>query len=180
VIVGLHTVAELRDWLRALDYQIAEIEAARLEVSPTWLVRDPAGFAAWTAEWSAFRARYADAHNVADGQILLAKIELRPDTLITAEQAWQVVAYALQQEPGGPEHRGDFQELYRRLVAARGANLDFSKTPQPAKGSDVDLILYQGADGLIKHGEAATTAAFPWLVIGGAAAAAWIVARAFR
>jgi hypothetical protein len=180
VIVGLHTIAELRDWLKALDYQIAEIERARLEVAPAWLVRDPAGFAAWTAEWSAFRSRYTDAHDLAQGQILLAKTEWTPDNLNTAEVAWQVVAYALRQDPGGPEHRGDFQDLYRRLVAARGASVDLSRTPQPAKGTDADLIVYQGADGLIKAGEAATSAAFPWLVIGGAAAAAWIVARAFR
>ena len=63
-IAGHHTVAELKDWLAALDYQAGQVAQAYAAFAPKWRARDDGGAAAtdWENDWKALKARYAAAH----------------------------------------------------------------------------------------------------------------------
>ena len=175
MIGGLHTVSELRDWLAALDFQIGVINRGFAELDDTWSKRDPDGRADWARDWAALTTRYGVAHGVATSALSIAKTDLQPDWMNPAELPWRLVDKAIRQNPPA-ETKGDLQELYRRLAGARGANLDFSKTPQPARGEDVDLAVYQLADGALRAGERLGGHAAPWLALLGVVAAAGCVA----
>lgn len=161
--LGAHTVPELADWLDALDFQVTQMQAAAASSSGAWATRDAAGFAAWSRDWAAFLARYGAARAAGRARIAAAATELLPATANTCEAEWQAVEAALNAAPGGPSAPENFQGLYARLAAARGA-VDFSGTPQPRRGTDADLDAYQGADGVIRKVEAGGASLLPLLV----------------
>jgi hypothetical protein len=180
MIGGLYSVAELRDWIAAIDVEVAVVEKGRGETLPAWAARDAAAAARWASEWKAFRDRWDRARLVAVTEIEVARFDYtRPDSLIVAF-AWPVVARALR-TVAGVESPGDFQELYRRLALARGGNLDFSRVPQPGTGNDFELVIFKAADGTIRAGEQgardAAAALSPWLLVAGLVLVASLVLR---
>ena len=158
-ILTRHSVAELRDWLAAIDYQMGQIAAAYAAFASTWQARDPVAQHEWLADWQALHTRYTLARARAEGAIGRAKIEPAPDSLIPAENEWQGVLHALSRTVGVTA-KGDFQDLHDRLVAALGKPIDFSKMPQPT-ATDADLSAYKVADAAIRAGEAAVRQVTP-------------------
>jgi hypothetical protein len=153
-VLGHHSVGELRDWLVDIDYQTAQIGAAYEAFAPAWQAQDTAAQHEWAGEWKALQARYAAARGKAQAAIFRAKLDVGiPDSLIPVEDEWQAVLHALARTPGAVA-KGDFQDLYTRLVAAQGKPVDLSKMPQPT-APDADLNVYKAADAVIRAGEAA-------------------------
>jgi hypothetical protein len=153
-VLGHHTVAELRDWLSALDYQAGQIANAHGAFAPTWKVRDAAALSHWEEDWQAFVARYGAARAKARAAIARAQFEIGvPDSLIPVEDEWNGVQHALTKTPGTTS-KGDFQDLYNRLAAAQAKPIDMSATPQPT-ATDADLNVFKAADATIRAGEAA-------------------------
>jgi hypothetical protein len=153
-ILNHHSVAELRDWLAAIDYQIAQIAAAYAAFAPVWQSRDAATHHDWSDDWKALQTRYGVARAKALGAIARAQLEFAlPDSMIPVEDEWQGVLHALSHTPG-VSAKGDFQDLHDRIVVAEGKPIDFSKMPQPT-ATDADLGAYKAADAAIRAGEAA-------------------------
>jgi hypothetical protein len=153
-ILNHHTVAELRDWLAALDYQIGQVAAAHAAFATIWELRDPVAHHEWAGDWKALQTRYGIARAKALGAIGRAQLEFGvPDSMIPVEDEWQGVLHALSHTVGVTA-KGDFQDLHDRLVAAQGKPIDLSKTPQPT-ATDADLGAYKIADAAIRAGEAA-------------------------
>lgn len=152
-----HTVAELRDWLAAIDYQVNQVAAAYVAFVPTWQAKDATAYAEWAADWQRFQTRYAAAH--AKAQRAIARAFGMPDSVSPVEDEWQEVLHALSRT-AGVSAKGDFQDLHDRLVAVLGKPIDLSKTPQPT-ATDADLDAYKAADAAIKAGEAAVRSVTP-------------------
>jgi len=159
-VLGHHTVAELRDWLSALDYEAGQIASAYATFAPTWQAQDAATHHEWASDWKALQARYHAARARAQFATLRAQIDVGvPDSMIPVEDEWQGVLHALAKTPGAVG-KGDFQDLYNRLSAAQGKPVDVSKTPQPT-ATDADLSAYKAADVVIRAGESAARALSP-------------------
>jgi hypothetical protein len=151
-VLGQHTAAELRDWLAAIDYQIDQVRHAYDQFAAMWHVRDAGAESDWKQEWHALLDRYGVARSSAQIALGLAKLDVAvPDSLIPVETEWQAVHHALAPTPGTVS-KGDFQDLYGRLVEARGKPVDMSKVPQP-KALDADLATYKAADQVIRTAE---------------------------
>jgi hypothetical protein len=137
--LGQHTSAELREWLTALDYQIAQLTHALAVFTPAWSKADPTSFAAWLADWNALLSRYTAARRLAQN-VLAGTGGI---VAMTAEGSWQAVERALTQI-AGKRTAGDYQDLYARFVPP----VDMSQTPQPS-APDADLIVFQKSDALL-------------------------------
>ena len=156
-VLGHHTVAELRDWLAAIDSQMAQTAAAYAAFAPTWEAQDPAAHHEWDGEWKALQTRYGTARTRAQIAFAKALVEVGvPDSLNPVEDEWQGVLHALAKTPGAVQ-KGDFQDLVNRLTAAEGKPVDMSKMPQP-KAADADLGVLQAANTTIRTGEKAVDA----------------------
>jgi hypothetical protein len=153
-ILGLHSVAELREWLAAMDYEQAQIASAHDAFAATWAVQDAAAATAWAGDWKTLRARYGEARAKAQGAIAHAAHDPRPDNLIPVEDEWVAIERALARNPGTMS-RGDLQDLYGRLAAAQGKPMDFSRMPQPTASADADVAVLKAADAAIRAGESA-------------------------
>jgi hypothetical protein len=158
-VLARHSVAELRDWIAAIDYQMGQVGAAYAASAASWQAGDRAGEHDWLADWQALHTRYTLARARAEGAVGRAKLEPAPDSLISAEDEWQGVLRALSRTVGVTA-KGDFQDLYDRLVAATGRPIDMSRTPQPT-ATDADLRAYRIADAAIRAGEAAARQVAP-------------------
>lgn len=150
-ILGHHSAGELRDWLAAMDYQVAQIAKAYAAFAPTWKAQNAQALADWTHDWNEFQSRYGVAHALARMAIVKATLTPVPDSLIPVEDEWQRVHNALTQSPGTIS-KGDLQDLYNRLAAARGTPIDMPKTPQPT-AADADLHVFKAADAVAKGAE---------------------------
>lgn len=174
-IGGLHTVAELQDWIAGLDFQIGTVTAAVM--SRGYAHPD---FAAWSADWNAMLARYGAAHADAERAIDVAGGWYEPPAeVLPAEREWQAVERALNPDPGGPAAPRNYQGLYNRASAMTGP-IDLSKTPQPRRGTDADLGAYKAADAGARAAEKAAGAASdatPWVLLGGVALLVLLVGR---
>ncbi len=153
-IVGHHTVAELREWLAALDYQVGKIEEAYSAYQSHWRLVDRAAWEDWGRDWNVFKARYGAAHTAAQSVIQRAAYLAIPDSLLPVEDEWKGIHHALTVSPDGPYVKGDLQDLYNRLAAARGAPIDMSKMPQPT-ATDADLSVFNGTGAVLDAGKAA-------------------------
>jgi hypothetical protein len=158
-ILNHHTVAELRDWLAAIDYQMGQVISAYAAFAPAWQTQDPGAHRDWAADWKALQGRYSPAHFKAQAAIGLAQVALAPDSVIPVEDEWQGILHALSRTVGVTA-RGDFQDLHDRLVLAQGKPIDLSKMPQPT-ARDADLDAFKVADATIRAGEAAARKVAP-------------------
>lgn len=149
-ILGLMTVAELRDLLRAKDYQLKVLDRAAVSHG-VW--SDDARMADWNADFAALQARYATARRAA--QLVIDAAEYNPidDSLLPASAEFDGVMRALRKnwdgKTGGALAKGDMSELSARLEADGGAP-DYSGTPQPRIDSDAALRIYKAADVIVR------------------------------
>lgn len=179
-LFGSHTADELRDLVKAKDYDLGQVQAAYDGFAPAWNSQDPVNAGDWLADWKRFRDRYSVARTKATVALVAAELLPGPDNLKPVEGPWTGILEALTVKGTTPAGgKGNFQELHDRLVRAQGHAVDFSKQPTPI-AVDTDLQAYQGADKGAKAIEAGKKAAekaagsffadnWPWL-LGGAVA----------
>jgi hypothetical protein len=179
-LFGSHTADELRDLVKAKDYDIDQIQKAYDDFAPSWQTQDAAGAADWLVDWKRFRDRYTAARLRSTIALTAADVVPGPDNLKPVETVWQGVLDALTVKGTSPAGtKGNFQELHNRFATAQKKPVDFSKQPTPI-AIDTDLQAYQGADKVVKGIEAGKKAAekaagsfladnWPW-ILGGALA----------
>ncbi len=157
-IAGHHTVAELREWLEHIDYEVAQVEASFASIHASWAAQDPTAAKEWASEWDTLRGRYRTVRLRAEIAIARAKVAIGvSDSVIPAEDEWQAVLHALSVTPGTVS-RGDLQDLYNRLSAVSAKPvIDASKAPKP-HAADADLSVLQAANATIRAGEKAAAA----------------------
>jgi len=149
-----HSVAELRDWLSAIDYEIGQVGAAYAAFAPAWQAQDSAAHQDWASDWKSLQSRYGAARAKAQSVLDRARFVVGvPDSMIPAEDEWQGVVRALAKTPGAIA-KGDFQDLCNRIGTAQGRPVELSKIPQPT-AADADLNVFKAADTAIRAGEAA-------------------------
>ncbi len=155
MILGQHTLGEVRDLLAAKDYEHARIQAAYDAAPANVDAKDPA----WKSDWAAFLDRYKSARLKALAEIAAASaVTVGPAlTVLPAEGTWKGILATLTKDPSKPYTDTDEQGLFVRLQKA-GVTPDVSHVPQP-QSADVDLGIYRGADDLLKGGAAAVSAA---------------------
>jgi hypothetical protein len=139
--LGKPTIADEITLVAAKDHDTTAVIDAFKSFSPTWVKKDGAAMAAWLADWGAFWKRWQSARQAANREILAAKVNLTPnDRLLSGSYNGILRAFTREQ---GRFQKGDFQDLYNRLVAA-GARVDMGP-PQPT-AHDVDRDMYNVAD----------------------------------
>ena len=149
-LLGLATVAELRDLLRAKDYQLKVLDRAAV-AHGVW--SDDAAMAKWQSDFAALQARYASARRAA--QLVIDAAEYNPiaDNLLPASAEFDGVLKALRKnwdgKTGGTLATGDMADLSARLEAD-GGTPDYSGTPQPQIDSDAALRLFKAADVIVR------------------------------
>jgi len=119
---GLYTVAELQDIMASWAYRMQQLGQAYANISPAWVARDSATYIAWTNDWNAIQTRYNAALKQAQTAVTLASINvLTPNSLIPAQLEYAGLMKAMRQSyppDGGPQTKGDFDDLNLRLSAA--------------------------------------------------------------
>jgi hypothetical protein len=140
VILGQHTVAELRYLVAAKDVQTGALVDQAAKYRPAWEAKDKAQADEWFRDFAAYRARYAEARKKAAAQFAWADNHTSvSDNVVPAEAEWQAVIRAVKQAgDSGPETKGDLIDLHRRFWDAGGPSFT-SQVPQPSASSDVDL-----------------------------------------
>lgn len=156
---GQYTIAELIDLLAAKDEEIKRIDDAFTAFAPTY----PGDFGAWQTAWTTLKSNYNNAKSSAQNQITAAKLNVVPNNMIVADQAYKDVLTSLnpswQQNTAAPNSLSDLQNQLTKM----GATVDNSPLPQPTPGSDVDLTALKGANQTIQNVEKAEQA-----ILGGA------------
>lgn len=121
-INGLYTIAELQDIMASWAYRMQQLGQAYANISPAWVARDNASFIAWTNDWNALQARYNAALKQAQTAVTLATVNVfTPNSLIPAQLEYTGLMKAMRQSyppDGGPQTKGDFDDLNLRLSAA--------------------------------------------------------------
>ncbi len=145
MILGQHTLGEVRDLLAAKDYEHGQMQLAADAAKGAIAAADPS----WFADWRAFLDRY----NAARVQAKIV-LSLGPQTGVRAEVQpaeglWKQILLTLTKDPSKPFTDTDEQGLFNRLQKA-GGKPDVSKVPQPAT-ADVDLGIFKTADDLTKQ-----------------------------
>jgi hypothetical protein len=141
--LGQMTVAELRDLIAAKDYTIRQIDAARSAFN--W--PDQSAANDWNNDWRILKAKYAAAKLFAETAFARAKMAVGVnEDLVPAQLEWDAVLKSIRQNDN-VQSKGDLQDLADRLQKA-GKSVDYSHTPQPRRGTDVDLNLFQKLDKL--------------------------------
>ncbi len=167
-INGAHSLAEVRELLKAKDYEHGQMQAAADKIGAVGIAaKDPT----WAADWKAFLDRYKKARDAAMTTGILGSPDGPLAGVTPAEGTWQMILNTLTRDPSKPYTDQDEQGLFNRLTKA-GAAPDVSKVPQPAT-KDIDLGIYQKADDLTKQIDKVVPPSpaknpWPW-VIGGAA-----------
>jgi len=142
-ILGVPSIYDLQKLLEAKDYELDQLGAHYATAAATWGLSDPTAYAAWGQDLQALTKRYNDAKALANVEIAAAKLNfLIPNTEIGAADAWNGILAAVHHDP---EQAGDLTDLDRRLQHATDVATDYSKNPQPEKGMDADLNLYNAA-----------------------------------
>jgi hypothetical protein len=161
-ILGQESVAELRDLVAAKDYTFGQIQQAYDAFAAQWKAQDPAGHDDWLSDWRARKAKYLAARVIAATAFARGQAAFVSETLVPAPIEYDLVLASLTKDAKSGVQKGDLQELFDRLSAARGAQVDLSRTPQP-QATDVDLSVYKATDDLDKK----TSGVMPY-VAGGA------------
>lgn len=134
------SIADLQDLMASWSYRMAQLSQAYGAFAPTWAARDVAALADWGDDFQRLQARYTAAMANAQSAVDAAKWAIAtPNYMITGQAPYDALAKAMRQcypPDGCPIAKGDFDDLDRRLTAARGQQTDYSQIPQP-KAVDV-------------------------------------------
>lgn len=146
--MGLYTIAELRDLIKAKDQEMQAMTDAYNHFAPTWHGADADDFA---NDWHALLARYAAARTIASAAMANTSIFI-PDNMNPVDSEYHGVINALIQHEGMTA-KGDFQDLYNRLTTAQNKPVegkDFH-VGQPTKGSDADENALKATGNFMDH-----------------------------
>ena len=149
MILGQHSVSELKLLLKNKDSELADMQKAFASFGPSWSKSDPATFSAWSSDYDNLKRRYGMASVEAKAEIIGGEmVPLLSDDNIPAETGYQAVIGALQAQ-SGVVNKGDLQDLFNRLQAAQTSQgqATYTETPltQEEKGHDTDLNVLQVA-----------------------------------
>jgi hypothetical protein len=154
-INGLYTVAELQDIMASWAYRMQQLGQAYANISPAWVARDSASYVAWTNDWNALQARYTAALKQAQSAVTTATINVfTPNSLIPAQTEYTGLMKAMRQSyppDGGPQTKGDFDDLNLRLNAAAtllgtpAAAPVYPAMPQPTATDVAQQVFAAGA-----------------------------------
>lgn len=136
-IAGAHTIAEVKDLIKAHQYTIDQTERAYNAKAFELSRSNPQANQLWLNDWRILRARWDSA--VAKAQQEIDSWRVMPDNLSEAEAEYIGLIQAIQLSY--PELRvsyGDLTDLVGRL-SDLGAAPDLSQTPQPDQDSDFDF-----------------------------------------
>jgi hypothetical protein len=152
-ILGKHTISELRDLLKAYDYQFDELSRAFDTASSEWANADTGGRDTWKRDFDAWNAStWQPARNRANTSLAGTATSLQDIT--TDEPTYQATATAF-------APLVDFDRRLRTAPKAAAAYApDYKSNPQPT-AVDADLGAYKSADASTKVIEAAAKAANP-------------------
>lgn len=131
-ILGQHTVHELDDLVKALGFEVQQIQAGAVACRG-WMLRDPQAFATWNTQLINAMAGWSKAVSIA---------KMRIDE--TPQALWDTV-------PAEPHFQGcldafkPFDDLTRTFLQQSGCTISFDGMPQPT-APDFDLRGYQVAD----------------------------------
>lgn len=133
--LGLHTVNETKDLIKAKDIGIADVEKARAALSAP---PDDT----WDSQWSDFKNRYNIAKAAAITEIATTTNPLVSNNYQTVELGYQGILDSLSKTPGTTQP-GDFQDLWSRANAASVTPIpDHTAEIQPdSNTTDPDLNL---------------------------------------
>jgi hypothetical protein len=131
-ILGEHTVHELDDLVKALGFEVQQIQAANIACR-AWMQRDPQAFATWNTQLIQAMAGWSKAVGIAK-----TRIDETPQALwdaMPAEAHFQGCLDAFH----------PFEDLIRTFLQQSGCTVSFDGVPQPT-APDFDLRQYQLAD----------------------------------
>jgi len=134
-ILGQHTGGELRDLLRAYDYQLAQLQEAAAAAAPAWSRSDPGEHDRWTADFAAWQASYHPVRQTAADSIA-GWFEV--DATDTRETEYQALAAAF-------APLADFDRRMRAAPAAASSAPTYPNNPQPS-APDADRGAYVAVD----------------------------------
>jgi hypothetical protein len=142
MILGLESVSELRDLVKAKDVELAAIYKNFLAYEPTWRAKDLAAAKAWVTDFQALKTRYNAAR--AKAQETIAGTSYPDITPAQSEFNDVISALKIPALPGAPLEipRSAVGDLYARLKNA-GAPMQAYVVPQPVPGTDIDSGIYQ-------------------------------------
>ena len=153
MFLGQYTIAELKDLLKAKDFEVQKVQSAYDNFKGQWSSSDPDTASAWLNDWNALLARYNAAKQNANIEISLVTFSPVPDNVNPADAEYQAVLRSLQQTEGTVSP-GDLQDLFSRVSAALAAAnqkpISEVGLPQPAASSDFDENTLKAADATIK------------------------------
>jgi hypothetical protein len=122
-LMGMQTVAELKDLLVAKDNEIAQFEAN--------FAAHPSHDSDLIQDWNNLKDRYAKARAFAQEIINVNQYEITPASMSPAQAQWDAVIHSLQQDKTKIT-KGDLQDIYNRNSFAE------THVPQPT-ATDFDL-----------------------------------------
>ncbi len=144
MILGMHSLQDVIDVLKAKDQEVAEMQKGFDAVPIGTFGRDD-----WGKDWTEFRIRYIKARNFANARItqalpltVLPGVDYSkiPDSL---PSVWDGILDAFTVDRSKGIQKGDFQDLYGRLIAMNG-KIDEKKVPQPSQDADMKLDIALG------------------------------------
>ncbi len=181
-ILGKHTIAELRDLIKAMSYEVKQIQEGYAAVEADWWTVDSAKAQAWAIDWEAFKTRFKTALSAADIRFAIASNMLGVrDSVIPAEEAYQGVLRAVTVQTDGSFAPTDMAGLHNRLIEVRRtmgkADISFADMPQPGADTDADLAAFVQTDLALRNleatakkaGSAVASSPTTYLVLAGAA-----------
>jgi hypothetical protein len=137
-LFGDHSPNDVQDSINLFDARMAALGQSYANLGPTWVQKDPAGFTAWTTDWSNLQSRYAAARAAASS----ATIPIIG--AFSANSAYDALLKSVHQNAppdGAPMAKGDIDDLENRLVAAGGQNVAPAHLPTPTS-TDLDMAMY--------------------------------------
>jgi hypothetical protein len=175
-IMGLWTVAELRDFVARQDARVSTIGAAFANFRPQWAASNPTEASLFASDWAAFEARYRSARQRAELSLSQAKYLPGSENVQPADPEFKGIITALQSKPG-PYTDRDLSGLYRRLEDAKqrlNAPVTTFNLPGTTAG-DFDLDVLKSASkatsAIERAAKTVSSAVSPWAIGAGVAVA---------
>ncbi len=121
---GAQTIAEVQDLLKNWDARMADLGREVNAFSGQWRAADPTAFDDFDRDQAALSIRYNKASSDAKAVISDSSWNPMPASMIPAQGAFDNIMKAIRQcypPDGCPTSKGDFDDLYNRLSAAKAA-----------------------------------------------------------
>jgi hypothetical protein len=94
--LGLHTVADVSDLLRAKDYEVERLDSAFKAYTAAWAAKDPTALSDWRSDWVKLQARYSVVKAAALANVGLNDVaNPLPSSMIQDESDYQAILRSL-------------------------------------------------------------------------------------